>query len=175
MKSRRDNVNTPRQAGLTLLELILVMIVLFILAGVAAPRFTDFFPALQVRKTADRLLAWARKARSDAALTGARHRLVLDVEGKRYWLEYEPRPLKEPRIFQKVGGSWDEETFPEDVVLESLEGLGDDQGFKVLEFRPDGTAEDASIVVANDRGDRRTIKVVGATSQVTIELPPEEE
>ncbi len=174
-KSRRDGVNTSRAAGFTLLELILVMIVLFILAGVAAPRFSDFFPALQVRKTADRIFAWARKARSDAALTGARHRLVLDAEGKRYWIEFEPRPLKEPFVFRKLGGSWDEETYPDDVVLESLEGLEDDQGFKVLTFRPDGTAEDATIVVANDRGDRRTIRVAGATSQVTIEAPAEEE
>jgi len=168
-------MNRTRRGGFTLLELVLVMIVLFIMAGVVVPRLSDFFPAFQVRKTADRILAWARKARSEAALTGARHRLVFDTEGRRYWIEYEARPLKEPFVFQPLGGSWGGETYPEDVVLESLEGLEEDQGYRVLMFRPDGTSEDVTIVVANDRGDRKTLKVTGATSQVVIEPSPEEE
>ena len=172
---RRGNVNSQGRGGVTLLELVLVMIVLFVLAGVAAPRFSDFFPSLQVRKTADRILAWARKARCDAALTGSCHRLVFDPEGRRYWIEYEPRPLREPGTFEILGGSWGEETFPEEVTLESLEGLEEDQGYRVLMFRPDGTSEDVTIVVANDRGDRQTIRVEGATSQVTLEALPEEE
>ncbi len=167
--------NGPRRGGFTLLELVLVMIVLFILAGVAAPRFSDFFPSLQVGRTADELLAWARKARSEAALTGARHRLVFDVEGGRYWIEYEPKPLREPGIYRKMSGFWGEGTLPDGVTLESLEGLEEDQGLRVLVFRPDGTSEDASIVVANERGDRRTLRVVGATSQVSVESPLEEE
>ncbi len=160
--------------GATLLELVLVMIVLFILAGVAAPRFSDFFPALQVRKTADRILAWARKARSDAALTGARHRLVFDDARKRYWIEYETRPLREPGLFERLGGSWDGEPYPDGVTLEGLENLEEENGVRFLEFRPDGTSEDASIAVANDRGDRQTIRVTGATSLVVIEAAAEE-
>jgi len=61
------------------------------------------------------------------------------------------------------------------VTLESLEGLEDAEGLRFLEFRPDGTTRDATIVVANDRGDRQTIRVEGATSQVTLEALPEEE
>lgn len=173
-KLPRGPVNARGARGVTLLELILVMIVLFLLAGVAAPRFSDFFPALQVRKTAERILAWARKARSDAALTGSRHRLVFDTGARRYWIEYEPKPLKEPRVFRKLGGSWDGEEYPDAVVLESLEGLEEEMGYRILEFSPDGTTGDASIVVANDRGDSQTIAVVGATSQVTIRPSPGE-
>jgi hypothetical protein len=142
---------------------------------VAAPRFSDFFPALQVGTTTSRIVAWARKARSDAALTGASYRMVFDDEGKRYWLEYQSRPLREPELFEKVGGSWGEETFPDDVALEGLDRLEEGGGFRFLEFRPDGTAEDVEISVSNDRGDRRTIKIAGATGQVTILPLPEEE
>jgi Tfp pilus assembly protein FimT len=43
------------------------MVVIFTLATVVAPRFSDFFPSLQVRKSTEHLFAWARKARADAA------------------------------------------------------------------------------------------------------------
>jgi Tfp pilus assembly protein FimT len=151
------------------------MIILFVVAGVAAPRFSDFFPALQVGTTAGRIVAWARKARSDAALTGAAYRLVFDEEGKRYWLEFQRRPFLEPELFERVGGSWDEEPIPEDVILEGLDALEEEGGFRYLEFRPDGTAEDVEFAVTNDRGDRRTIRVVRSTGQVTVLPLPEEE
>ncbi len=160
--------------GASLLELILVMIVIFTVATVALPRFSDFFPNLQVRKTTDRLYAWARKARADAALTGAATRLVVDPAGRRYWIEIEPRPLREPGTFEPLGGAWGEgEEVPEGVEFEAVEGFEGKSGRKTLEFRPDGTTDDATIVLANDRGDRRTIRITGATGR--IEILPEEE
>ncbi len=159
--------------GASLLELILVMIVIFTISTVVAPRFSDFFPSLQVNKTADRVFAWARKARADAALTGAAHRLVIDPATRTYWIEYEPRPLKEPGTFQELGGTWEAEETPDGVEFETLEGFESRSGKQVLEFRPDGTTADATITLANDRGDRRTIKVTGASGRIVIE--PEKE
>src|SRR5262245_49300636 len=98
--------------GASLLELILVMVVIFTISTVVAPRFSDFFPSLQVGKTTNRVFAWARKARADAALTGAAYRLCIDPETRRYWIEYEPRPLKEPGKFQELGGVWEAEEAP---------------------------------------------------------------
>jgi hypothetical protein len=148
------------------------MIVIFTIATVAAPRMTDFFPSLQVRKTTDRVFAWARKARADAALRRSAHRLVIDPATRKYWIEYEPRPLKEPGKFEELGGTWQPEETPEGVEFESLDGLKSKSGRKVLEFQADGTTDDATIILANDRGDRRTIKVTGATGRIVIE--PEE-
>ena len=164
-----------RHGGFTLLEIILVMGMIFVMAAVVVPRFSDYVPALRVKKTTDRLFAWARKARADAALTGLRQRLVIDSKEKKYWLEVEMRPFKDPGKFSVVPG-WEEEALPDEIELETLEGLEDDPDnslHKVLEFRPDGSAEDATITVANDRGDRATIKVVAATSRVYIEAPPQ--
>lgn len=159
----------PARRGATLLELVLVMMVIFILAAVVAPRFSDFFPALQVRSAADTLFATAGKARADAVLTGARHRLVIDPAAKTYWIAYEPRPFKEPGTFAKLGGAWTDEEIPRDVVLESVEGFGTDEGRRFLDFLPDGSAKQASLVLSNDRGDRRTIKIAAATGIATIE------
>lgn len=163
--------------GFTLLELILVMIVIFTLATVVAPRFSDFFPSFQVRKNSEHLLAWARKARADAATTGRRQRLILDTQLRKYWIEFEPRPIKEPGTFRPLGGSWTEEQLPEAVVFETISGAETDptrSSFRYIEFRPDGTSTEATIILSNGNGDKSTLRVEGATSRVFIEAAPEE-
>lgn len=161
--------------GFTLAELVVVMGVLIIVTAVVAPRFSDFFPSLKVRKTADRLLAWARKARADAAATGGVQRLVLDPEKRAFWIEREAKPLKEPGTFSALDG-WDPETLPEDVDfdgLEKLESPGAGGRKRWIEFRPDGTATEAEIGVVHEDGERRALKVAAATSRITIGNPAE--
>ncbi|MBI3856188.1 MAG: prepilin-type N-terminal cleavage/methylation domain-containing protein [Planctomycetes bacterium] len=166
-----------RRAGFTLIELILVMIVIFTLATVVAPRFSDFFPAFQVRKSTEQLFAWSRKARADAALTGIRQRLILDLAKRRYWIEYEARPIKEPGKFTALSGAWTPETLPEAVAFESAEGAETDPSnasLRYIEFRPDGSSSEATVVLSNDSGDRQTLRIEGATSKVYIEAPAEQ-
>ena len=160
-----------RRRGFTLIELILVMIVIFTLATVVAPRFSDFFPNYQVRKTTEHLFAWARKARADAAVTGIRQRLVFDSKAKKFWIEYEARPIKEPGKFVLLSGAWGEEALPDGVEFESLEGAETSSGngdLKYIEFRPDGTCTDATLIVANDNGDRHTLRIEGTSSKIYI-------
>lgn len=164
----------PRGArGMTLLELVLVMMVILTLATVVAPRFSDFFPSLQVKSAANVLLATAGKARADAVLTGVRHRLFVDGSARTYWIALEARPMKEPGKFEKLGGAWEDEELPRDVVVESLEGFATDkEKGRYLEFRTDGTTSEASIVISNSNGDRRTIKIAAATGAAKIEAGP---
>jgi prepilin-type N-terminal cleavage/methylation domain-containing protein len=160
-----------RRRGFTLIELILVMIVIFTLAAIVAPRFSDFFPSFQVRKTSERLLGWARKARADAATTGIRHRLVVDPTQKKYWIEYEARPMKEPGIFTLLGGAWGEELLPDAVSFESIDSTGIDPSnaaLRFVEFRPDGTATEATIVVSNENGDRQSLKIEAETAKIAL-------
>jgi prepilin-type N-terminal cleavage/methylation domain-containing protein len=170
---RRSN----RRRGFTLVELILVMIVIFTLATVVAPRFSDFFPSLQVRKSTEHLMAWARKARADAALTGTRQRLYLDQSQRKFWIENEPRPIKEPGKFAALAGAWAEEFLPQGVGIESIdkaESAPGSSSVRYVEFRPDGTSADATIILTSDHGDRQTLKIEGATSKITIEQTAEQ-
>lgn len=174
---RRVRSTGAAQRGFTLLELILVMIVIFTLATVVAPRFSDFFPNFQVKKNAEHLFAWARKARSDAALTGTRQRLLMDSSKKKYWIEYEARPIKEPGKFKLLSGAWGEGYLPDEVVFETIEGAETDPsngGVRYIEFRPDGTSTEATVVLSNDNNDRQTLRVEAATSKVFIEAAKEQ-
>lgn len=162
----------PSRGGFTLFELIIVMIVIFTLAAIVAPRFSDFFPSFQVRKSTEHLMAWARKARADAAVTGLRQRLMVDAKARKFWIEYEARPVKEPGKFVPLSGAWGEEQMPDAVTVDSLEGLdaaATGSGAQYLEFLPDGTTKDATIVLGNDNGDSQTLKVEGATSKIYIQ------
>jgi len=162
----------PSRGGFTLFELIIVMIVIFTLAAIVAPRFSDFFPSFQVRKSTEHLMAWARKARADAAVTGLRQRLMVDAKARKFWIEYEARPVKEPGKFVPLSGAWGEEQMPDAVTVDSLEGLdaaATGSGAQYLEFLPDGTTKDATIVRGNDNGDSQTLKVEGATAKIYIQ------
>jgi prepilin-type N-terminal cleavage/methylation domain-containing protein len=166
-----------RRRGFTLVELILVMIVIFTLATIIAPRFTDFFPSLQVRKSTEHLLAWARKARSDAALTGTRQRLLMDSSKKKYWIEYEARPIKEPGKFRLLSGSWGEGFLPDEVAFETIDGAATDpsnSAVRYIEFRPDGTSTEATVILSNENNDRQTLRVEAATSKVFIKAAKEQ-
>jgi len=166
-----------RRRGFTLVELILVMVVIFTLATVVAPRFSDFFPSLQVRKTTEHLMAWARKARADAALTGTRQRLYLDTAKRKFWIENEPRPIKDPGKFVALVGAWAEEFLPDGVEIDRIDKAETDpagNSVRYVEFRPDGTSSDAVIVLANDSGERQTLKIEGTTSKISIEQAAEQ-
>jgi prepilin-type N-terminal cleavage/methylation domain-containing protein len=166
------NQTAKRRRGFTLVELIIVMIVIFTLATIVAPRFSDFFPSLQIRKSTESLLAWSRKARADAAVTGTRQRLLLDTANRRYWIEYEARPIKEPGKFTALSGAWNPETLPEAVTFESIQGAETDASngaLRYVEFRPDGTSSETTVILSNDNGDRQTLRVEGATSKIYIE------
>jgi len=121
-------------------------------------------------------MAWARKARADAALTGTRQRLFLDTAKRKFWIENEPRPIKDPGKFVPLGGAWDEELLPDGVDFETIDQAETDTGSKLryVEFRPDGTSSDATIVLTSDNGDRQTLKIEGATSKITIEQTTEQ-
>lgn len=160
------------RSAFTLVELILVMIVIFTIATVVAPRMTDFFPGFRLQKSVEHLYAWARKARGDAATTGLRQRLLLDPTSHKYWIEYEARPFKEPGKFVMLSGAWGEEKLPDEVRFDTLEGPQVDPSHgerRYLEFRPDGTATEATITLINERYDRKVLRVEGPSSKVYIQ------
>ena len=79
----------PREvtAGFTLIEMLAVVAILALVIGVALPNF-----GLRSRRAtqdeAKQLAANLEFARQRSVMTGVPHRLVIDVEGGSYWLEW---------------------------------------------------------------------------------------
>lgn len=171
----RQRIN--HRSGFTLIELIMVMILLFIVAGITVPYFAAGIPGAKIRSAADQLYAALHMGRNDAATYGFRTRLVVNQEKNTWRLEKEPKPFSEPDEFQPVGPNWITTELPDGVVFSELEGFGEgDEGDEsVLEFLADGTLrESARLVIGNDDGDTRILEVSAATGRVAFVEEEEE-
>lgn len=85
-----------RQRGLTLLELIIVIALMAILAGVTLPMFGPGVSTSQLRSSARQVAAGLRTARSEALAQRRETFLVVDVAGKRFKVDQETAEHKLP-------------------------------------------------------------------------------
>lgn len=143
--------------GFTLLELIVVLLVIAIVAGVAVPSFVTAMPGYRLRNDMRGLFAAARYARSRAVITGLRHRLVIDDFEGAYWMEREADPFEAPGSWTPLEGTPGRPQALRGTVrfadIDTQE-LSDPEGpSRGVVFRPDGTAEREALVVLGLSGD----------------------
>ena len=82
-----------------------------------------------------------------------------------------------PALFTKLTGAWGEGLIPDEVSFETIEGAETDpnnSAVRYLEFRPDGTSSEATVILSNENGDRQTLRIEAATSKIYIEQAKEE-
>ena len=84
MTGRNDN--PKRRGAFTLLELILVLVLISVLLGIAAPSLRGFVGARRSADAAAQVLAMANYARSQAIAQGTVYRLNVDATENVYWL-----------------------------------------------------------------------------------------
>ena len=91
-------VKTParREHGVTLLELIIVISLMAILTAVVIPMFGGGVSTTELRGSARQIAAGLRTARSEALAQRRETFLVLDVAGKRFKVDQDPREHKLP-------------------------------------------------------------------------------
>ena len=91
-------MKTParREHGVTLLELIIVISLMAILTAVVIPSFGGGVSTTELRGSARQIAAGLRTARSEALAQRRETFLVLDVAGKRFKVDQDPREHKLP-------------------------------------------------------------------------------
>lgn len=90
LQRRVRSHETPNTAGFTLVELILVMALLVIVLGYAAPSLSRFFRARNIDNEARRFLALSRYGQSRAVSEGVPVILWIDASRKVYGLKAHP-------------------------------------------------------------------------------------
>ena len=142
-----------RERGVTLLELLIVMGLIALIAGLVLPQFGDGVPTSQLKSSARQLAAGLRVARSEALAQKRETFLVLDIEGKRFKIDRDPREYAlPPRISLKLF------TAQRDIVNERIGSI---------RFFPDGGSNGGRITVAS--GERKfEVDVDWLTGRVAI-------
>jgi general secretion pathway protein H len=124
-----------RQAGFTLLELLIVIALMGIIAALVVPMFGGPVSTSELRATARQLAAGLRLARSEAVSERRETFLVVDVAGKRFKVDREAR----------------EHALPSKVDLKLFTAQNDlvSQNVGSIRFYPDGGSNGGRITVAS--------------------------
>ena len=159
--------------------------IIALLASMTIPQFLGNAGRLALKDAAGRLSDIMWFCHSTAAFEGRTFRLNLAPDGRRFQITFEPDPLErkgEFRAYRESGLSV--YNLPDNVLVRSFrlvgagsaggeartqeEAGGEGSGESVIEFRKDGTADAANLVLEDREGQACEIRVSGLTSQVRI-------
>ena len=79
------SIETKPRGGFSLVELILVMLLLSLIAGLMAPSFSAMLPGAKMRAASTEFQAVVNKLRADASITMRRYRLHFNTADRKYW------------------------------------------------------------------------------------------
>jgi len=134
-----------KKQGFTLIELIVVLVIMGIIAGVAVPRFTGSLDSIRFRKTMNELVYFLREARIQAMSTAKAITVVFDLRGGYCWNEDKRIFImyREIEMFTDKFEAKDEQTsiftfYPNGTALEDKLGFVCDNMVAVLHVEPLG-------------------------------------
>ncbi len=114
--------------GFTLIELIVVISLIGLLAGISAPRFQAAMTSDGIRRTSAKIMGTVAHLKNRAVKERTNYNLIFDVSGNRIWIEEEKPPGKK--------SSTQDETKEEDVSADAYE-LSDGISITDIEFADD--------------------------------------
>jgi len=178
-------------AGFTLIEIMAVMLLIALLTTFLLPDF-GILSRAKLRHEAETLGATLELARARAVMTGKPHRMVLDLDAQRYYVEWEVEAPDESastggiegapppsltaapspqRSFEPIPTQSGRATFLEEPItfdeIETSEG-GVSQGSVYLLFSPDGTTVPMTIYLTDGANNRRALEVLALAETVRI-------
>ncbi|MBU0700228.1 prepilin-type N-terminal cleavage/methylation domain-containing protein [bacterium] len=147
--------------GFTLLELIIVIFIIGILSGIAAPCFQGAFDRLQVQEACQRIISLIRYSQQRAVMERLRYRLNIDFHENRYWLTVEENPLISPGWYQRVNGQMSRVChLPQGVTIEGYSCF--------VTFYPDGRIDKAGFILTNKKGATYTLSTGAGIGEIKI-------
>ena len=150
--------------GFTLIEILLVLLLFGVFAGLAIPQFGPTYSRLQLKETAEDLVYLMRYAQSRAIVRQKKCGLQFDSQMTSYWLiedRSDPEESLSIESFERMAGRFGRiYHVPEKITIEADETL--------IRFYPDGTMDKVNIYVSNNREEVFTISTFQKTGQVQI-------
>jgi type IV fimbrial biogenesis protein FimT len=141
--------------GVTLLELIVVIVIIGIGAVLFAPNIGAWLPNYRLRSAARDVVSTMRTAQMRAVSTNLVYQISFTLPGS-YVLQY-----------QNTGGVFPEganQTLPSGISISAINIAGNN-----AVFNPNSTSSSGSITLQNTRGTVRRLTVTSSTGRVTIQ------
>ena len=141
--------------GVTLIELIVVMIIIAIGAVLMAPGISTWLPNYRLRSATRDIVSTMRTAQMKAVSTNMQYRVSFDSNAKTYSL-------------QRNSGGWQADG--------ATQNLPDGIGFSAInfggnnaQFNSNSTASGGSITLRNTKGNQKTITLTTSTGRIKIQ------
>ncbi len=143
----------------TLIELLIVVMILGLLAGITFPSFSNSFANLQLNNSVRDISCLMKYAREKAIMQRKKYRLEFDIAEKRYWLSREEDPINAPNQFKKLTTGIEDKKLPQNIsVKKILFPIGISKfSHSYVSFYPDGSIDAADIYLANKKGETAVI------------------
>lgn len=142
--------------GITLIELIVVMVIIGIGATLMAPGISAWLPTYRLRNAAREVASAMRLAQLKAISTNTTYRVSFDATAGNFILQY--RNSTGTFVDDDTSGS-----LPPGVRISGITLAGN-----AADFFPNATATPGDIVLANTKGTQKTVRL-SLTGRVRIE------
>ena len=156
-------------AGFTLLELILVMVIISTLLAIASPSLRGFFASRKIHDAASNILSLTKLARSQAISEGRIYRLNLDSDDSSYWLTAVEKGAYK-RLNNEMGRIF---LLPDDTSFKFEKEYDDNIHEQYIDFYPEGRVQPGLIRLTDRRGD--IVKIVSSSPLERYHLVTSEE
>ncbi len=142
--------------GVTLLELIVVMVIIAIGATLMAPGISSWMPHYRLRSATRDIVSTMRVAQMKAISNNLTHEVFFDPPNRSYRLQY-----------TTTGGVT---ILDGDLqVLSNGFQLNTTFAGNIATFRPDSTITSGSVNITNPKGSQKTIQLTGRRIRIVVE------
>ena len=157
-------IRSQPQAGFSLIDLAIVMMIIGITLAASIPAISKLGQTNSLMNSTEMVAGHLRLARQKAVARGVPHILAWDEDTQQYVIVTDQNGNGVPDSTESREGPF---TLPHGITLHN----STTQGFtaNLLTFSPGGSAsESGTVILSNNRGDARNLSVLAPTGHVRI-------
>jgi prepilin-type N-terminal cleavage/methylation domain-containing protein len=149
--------------GVTLIELVTVMVIIAVLAALTVPGFGSWLAYYRLRSGTRDVVTTLRTAQMRAVSYNMRYGVAFDTANKQFQLYRDSGGLQADGAATILPTGV---TYKDDLGALPHDGPG---GLPFISFFPNSTASNGTITLRNSKGKEKTIQIFTASGRITVQ------